>query len=299
MKQMQQNPTLAAVFPGDTKVNIMKTLNASLSPIPNITSFGDPGSAYLQLLYNGVEQFYCQATSCAQNLDGSGSSEWSCQDLRCTCISSATFCGGGSINLNSVINDLSGTSSINCNAIDNSTGTADCAFQQTTINGLFGSSGLTLNGCSFGECLRQNVIDESNGSSSSTNGNGGNGLSGGVIAGLAVVGGLVGLALFLLGLGMWQQRKARKAPFTELGGHKASVEWDRMSYSVFSTCFGRKQQDGSEKTILDNVSGRAQAGEIMAVLGPSGMWESCPILFYVFDREYRRGEDYICRNLSG
>ncbi|KAH9972022.1 hypothetical protein BJV74DRAFT_953946 [Russula compacta] len=60
------NPTLQSVFPHSLTLMILRTLNTSLTPQPNSTSFGPSGSAYAQLWYDGVDQFYCAATGCSQ-----------------------------------------------------------------------------------------------------------------------------------------------------------------------------------------------------------------------------------------
>jgi len=97
-------------------------------------------------------------------------------------------------NLTGVINELSGTVDINCST---SGGTVSCRFLQATIKNVFGNTGLEMNGCIFGECVRQSVIDflTSDGNNSTNTSSEGTHLSGGVIAGLAIVGGLV----FLVG----------------------------------------------------------------------------------------------------
>ncbi|PBK92073.1 hypothetical protein ARMGADRAFT_967383 [Armillaria gallica] len=275
------NPTLQALYPLSSVLNIERTLNSSLSPIPNTTSFGSAGSVYAQLFYDGVEQFYCSADSCTQDLSSgsNGSSSWSCQNLSCTCRSGTSFCGAVHVSdLTSAINGLSGTLTVNCNPLNVSTNTASCSFQQSTLQMLFGSSGLTMEDCGFGECVGQYVIDNNGNVASSTTVTSHTHLSGGVIAGLAVVGAFFLAAVIYLGFGVFLQRRARKASGNGLGNGNIPVVWSDISYFVstdqsFFGSFGKKKKrddgDGT-KVVLDSVSGRVLPGQMMAILGPSG-----------------------------
>ncbi|KAJ3994693.1 hypothetical protein F5050DRAFT_432283 [Lentinula boryana] len=266
------NPTLQALYPLSSTLNIIRTLDPSLSPLPNVTSFGSAGSLYAQLFYEGEEQFYCKADSCIQD----SSNNWSCQDLVCICRPNTTFCGGiPATNLTGAINTLSGTLDIDCGDVDNSTQQATCSFKQATIESLFGSSGLVLNGCSFGECLRQSVLDNNGTISSASSTSGQASLSGGVIAGLAVVGGLLLIAAILLLLGCFAQRRARKSGYNEIGSGNVAVEWSNITYIVPNSTrnLWRKRNPSGyndDKVILDSISGRVLPGQMMAILGPSG-----------------------------
>ncbi|CCM05760.1 uncharacterized protein FIBRA_07993 [Fibroporia radiculosa] len=283
-----QNPTLQAIYPLSSTLNILRTLNPSLTPLPNMTGFGSSGSVYAQLFYDGVEQFDCTADSCTQDTTDAtdGSSKWTCQNLRCTCIPGTSFCGGVPVsNLTAIIDGLSGTLVIACAAPSAGSTTASCTFQQSTIASVFGSSGLALSGCAFGECVSQDVVDTV--SSNTTSLAGGvssrKSLSGGVIAGLAVVGGLIALALFFLLYGWYRQRRARKlgpGGASRAGG--VTVEWSDVSYFVpaaddqrskwtespLRRRRNRKDLNG-HKAVLDNVTGRVSPGEVMAIMGPS------------------------------
>ncbi|KAL4251686.1 ATP-binding cassette subfamily G transporter, partial [Pleurotus pulmonarius] len=255
-------------------LNIIRTLQPDLSPQPNVSSFGGAGSLYAQLFYAGIEQFYCQADSCAQELDGEGA-VWTCQNLQCTCRPNTSFCGAvPATNLTAVINDLGGTLTVSCAPPNNDTRTASCSFGQSTLQALFGSGGLPLDGCTFGECVRQSVIDTNGNSTSVSTAHGGSQLSGGVIAGLAVVGGLLLLALSLLALGFWKQRSAKLHGPKNISVGGIAVEWDGVSYTISSAgrftskLFHRSEHD--DKVVLDSVSGKVLPGQMMAILGPSG-----------------------------
>ncbi|KAF8913442.1 hypothetical protein CPB85DRAFT_1375640 [Mucidula mucida] len=269
------NPTLRALYPLDATLNIMRNLNPSSSPLPNTTSFGDSGTAYAQLFYAGVEQFYCSADSCDQDTTDGGAS-WTCSNLTCKCRSGTSMCGApGSTAITSAINGLSGTLTVDCDPVQSGSSTSKCAFKQATLQSLFGSGGLTLEGCTFGECVQQYVIDNNGNSATASAADSGSHLGGGVIAGLAVVGALLFLAILMFVFGFVLQRKARKVGPRGISHGGVGVEWSNITYVVPAprSFWGRRKQvQGytNDKTILDSVTGRIQPGQMMAILGPSG-----------------------------
>jgi hypothetical protein len=281
---MIQNPTIQATFPLGSTLTLLRTSNSSFTPLPNTTAFGPSGSGsiYAQLFYAGVEQFFCSASSCAQSVSTNGSADWTCSSVSCTCRKGTTYCGNGPLDLSGTIDGLSGALEVQCDAIDPGSGTATCAFKQSIINGIFGNSGLGLAGCTFGECVSQGVIDvlSSDSSSSASSGSKGSGssLSGGVIAGLAVVGSLIALALFFLVLGCVSQRRMRRSGSGLGAGKSVKVSWSNVGYAVqgagSDNLFGGlrkgKRDANDDKVILDGVGGKVDAGQMMAILGPSG-----------------------------
>lgn len=95
-------PTVQALFPGDTILTITRTLNSSLTPggVNTLTAAGltsGDGVAYAQLWLDGVEQFYCQAQQCVQTEGSGNGSTWDCGELDCVCRPGAAFCGGGQV----------------------------------------------------------------------------------------------------------------------------------------------------------------------------------------------------------
>jgi hypothetical protein len=142
-----------------------------------------------------------------------------------------------------------------------------------------------LSDCQFGECVRQSTIDSAVAETSG----GGNGLSGGVIAGLAVLGAIVLLLALLLFFGWLRQRKARKVaggPGAAAG--EAKLLWKDVGYSLPSTDrpisflrsklhFDGQTPFGSSddgKLVLVSVSGSVSPGSLLAILGPSGAGKS-------------------------
>ncbi|WWC70728.1 uncharacterized protein I206_104679 [Kwoniella pini CBS 10737] len=305
--------TLQALFPGSSTATITRSLNSSLTPggINTLTSSGllsGGGQVEMQLWYEGVEQFYCQASECTQNINpdsgtttNGNSSTWNCPKMECQCRTNTLMCGGGtspSQNLTGAINTLAGPLIIDCFASNT------CNFKQSFLVALFGSNGLELSSCSFGECVQQYVIDQALGITS--NANSGNGLSGGVIAGLAVVGAILLAIIGVIIWGLLARQRARR-DLNATGDIKKSgrigLEWKDVGYSVKSTISwttnlhnflkgsGGKTSETTNKgnsienannnlhangtkTVLVSSSGNVPPGGFACILGPSGAGKS-------------------------
>ncbi|CAE7207667.1 unnamed protein product [Rhizoctonia solani] len=301
------NPTLQALFPLSANLNILRTLDPSLAPTPNVTSFGSAGSAFAQVFYDGVEQFYCQAGGCKQTATND-TTDWACESLKCSCRPGTAFCGAQrSTDLSSTLNSLSGALTVSCTA-----STATCAFKQSLLQALFGSGGLGLSNCVFGECVRQSVIDSALGITPTVVNSEGESLSGGVIAGLAVIGVIVlGVALLLAwGCVLQRRARARRNEKQVAAGRRVGVQWKDVRYVVHPSGSGSLFPIGGlrrrnvvpvgstsvvelsdlegtagekplpnlpspagkikSKTILSGLSGSVRPGQMLAILGPSG-----------------------------
>lgn len=297
---------LQAVFPGETRVTITRFMNGSSSPGGDATytktkQASGVNEGFMQLWYNGQLQASCHLTQCNQTvLDGN--SNWHCPGLKCHCLPGTTFCGadgksGGNDQVSSIVgslglneNTLTGPVDINCKP------NGDCSFKQKFLN-MLGAEGLPLKGCKMGECVNQYVIDQALGI---THVHSDNGLSGGVIAGLAVVGAFALLAAIVTVWGLLKRRKARKAPAGSLYKHGGvSVTWSGVGYQVrgynkrgwynrivgWLRGFGDvatsrpgspngEEGTGNSDVVLHDACGELPAGGFCAVLGPSGAGKS-------------------------
>ena len=196
-------------------------------------------------------------------------------------------------NISGAIAELSGPLTVDC------IGGGNCTFQQALLKALFGENGLQLTSCSFGECVEQYVVDQALGivGASATSDNG---LSGGVIAGLAVVGAILVVILILLILGLLARRKARQNMRTDGVLSKAGgvgITWSGVGYEVkpqvshlASKSLAWIKGSGSEramfaeggaavgpkggKIILRGVCGQLPPGAFCCILGPSGAGKS-------------------------
>jgi ABC-type multidrug transport system fused ATPase/permease subunit len=185
---------------------------------------------------------------------------------------------------------LSGTLEIACEAPANGSNLGSCTFSQTLLRQLFPPNGLGLVDCQYGECVSQGVIDivQGNVDPAATATNKEDGLSGGVIAGLAVVGTIVLAILALIGWGLLTQKKARKigavslddSAFGRRKGFGAGVEWSNVGYHSKRpqnrklATLGRKSSPTEGKIILEGVTGKLNPGGLCCVLGPSGAGKS-------------------------
>ncbi|GAA95173.1 uncharacterized protein L969DRAFT_53338 [Mixia osmundae IAM 14324] len=288
------NPTLQAVFPGSFTLNIQRSLNTSQSLS---SAFGSPGTALAQLWFsNGStpqQQFYCSASSCTQTALGPAASPhnvtYDCDNLSCNCIPGSKLCGGGGpLDLTATINGLSGPLGVDC---DN-TGSGTCYFKQAVLQSLFGQNGLGLSNCQFGECVRQNVIDTYTASIEPTDSS----LSGGVIAGLAVLGAVIASLMILLLVGLRKQAKARRIPYIDEPTRPVGLSWQNLTYhirsgsalhsaktertgehltrSVSGSYLPVVRTQSSGKAILSDVSATVPAGSLLAVMGESGAGKS-------------------------
>ncbi|KLT42041.1 hypothetical protein CC85DRAFT_261114 [Cutaneotrichosporon oleaginosum] len=295
-------PTLKAIFPGAAQLTISRFLNSSRTPggeraLAQAGIAGGNAEAWAQLWLDGVEQFYCHATACNQTITAGGavnSSLWECAGLACTCRPGTAFCGGSTTNLTGPINGLQGPLSVDCGE------GGTCQFKQQFLNGLFGSGGLTLTQCSFGECVEQYVIDQAMGIVGGSAGS--SGLSGGVIAGLAVVGAII-LAIILVTIwGVIVRNKARKAVgdgALEKRRGGVGLAWSGVGYEVQShgrglyattvswlrgwgspTPRAADHEDGTGvgpnggRVVLRDTRGDLPPGGFCCVLGPSGAGKS-------------------------
>ncbi|KAL8278009.1 hypothetical protein RQP46_009641 [Phenoliferia psychrophenolica] len=179
--------------------------------------------------------------------------------------------GGGALDLSGTINALSSTIAISCDASGQ-----NCNFIQATLQTLFGQNGLALTSCLFGECIRESTINTLANTFSPSTVASGSTLSKGVIAGLSIVAAVAFLALLSLGLGLWSQSKARKAPVGELDEKSGvGLRWTDIGFTLApKSRVGRRGNADDGRVLLDGISGEVAPGQLLAILGPTGAGKS-------------------------
>lgn len=174
-----------------------------------------------------------------------------------------------------------------------------CYFKQSLLNALFGADGLQLSSCAFGECVQQFVVDQALGITEATTSS--SSLSGGVIAGLAVVGAILLAIIAVVIWGLVARRKARSSMRTDgvlpkSGG--VGVAWSGVGYEIkpsggntwnkvvvwlkgsgsgkqyHETEGGSATGPNGGKVVLRETCGQLPAGGFCAILGPSGAGKS-------------------------
>ena len=322
-------PTLAGIFAGSKfQLTAIKTaassnLTSAFSTI-GLAPYNAVGGSYTsQIWLDGQLQWGCQATNCTSvnstdpSISPSGSSKtvtdlWTCTDLKCACIPGSQACGGGAFDLSTTVNSLSGSSKFACeypsDEAQASQSQMKCRFSGASFDQTLGPEGLPLTNCQAGACVTQSELSDYWTSTGVTLTAQDAGLSGGVIAGLCVLGIAVLALLLAIVAGLLMRRRAQKAP-RDPPTAAVGLEWSSLHYHVKqrtvaapAALFSKSgaspgssaKDDGSyelapessatEKLarikpvqlassgghILRNVSGQILPGTLLGIVGPSG-----------------------------
>ena len=294
------HPTVHAVFPGKLTISLIKVHRRDDFAATGLAAWDSKENTSLAAIsYDGIEQFYCQSEDCsAKNVstgvasDSSpfGTTEWTCNTLKCYCIPGTTLCGGGSLDLTSIINNMNGTLSMPCDYVEPSSAnaTGECAFRGKLLEKFLGAKGLPLKNCRSGSCISQSDLDQfwtSDATTDNVYGGEASKLSGPLVAGLIVLGFAVGTLLALVLLGLYRKRMAAARQEGRDPG-PAGLLWQNIDYYLKNgkNTLGKGRTKPLEQVaslpeafvsassdhLVRGVSGRLEPGEMMAILGPSG-----------------------------
>lgn len=266
-----EQATLSALFPGNITITGIKVAN-----VPNFTATGMAewdavsNSSYLSVFLDGVEQFYCQAESCASSnttdhVQSStahwGTDLWHCNSFSCSCIETAKICSNPSFPLASIINSIGGSLDFPCDFVDpnNPFGQTQCKLSTTELNKFVGPDGLALRQCSYGGCVSQYDLEQDWQKSLSQRQSEQSGsLSNGVIAGLVILGAFMAVFLATLAYGYYLRRKA--SHLQRIDDRSAiGIAWKEIHYHADSaerSAFIQKvpYRLRREKAIIDDQS---------------------------------------------
>ncbi|EPQ28077.1 uncharacterized protein PFL1_04404 [Pseudozyma flocculosa PF-1] len=319
-------PTIQAVFPKPMTMAMTKVgatpddfAATGVAPWPQM-----PNTTLASVFYDGVEQFYCQASNCAsRNSTQSaalgksrfGTTSTQCDNLQCYCIPGTVMCGGGALDLTPIINGLSGALGMPCDFIDPKAPegtTADCAFQGNLLNNLLGDGGLPLKQCRFGSCVTEGQIHAHWRDQALAGGETGNGdrLSGPLIGGLAVLGVFVASLLALVAFGVWRRREAARRP-ARLDPAPVGLVWKRIDYGLAPrNRLGIRRRGGpvgssrlvdgsSTKPLRSSGDSRNEKAPISPAYDADHRHQLAHPTLHFDDPEAGHGSDHILHSVSG
>ncbi|CCE66069.1 hypothetical protein TPHA_0O01000 [Tetrapisispora phaffii CBS 4417] len=266
---------------------ILKILNGK---IPQITFICDKNEnkCNFQFWIDQVESFYCDLNTCQFDIDlQNNQTSYHCDDISCKCISDTMLCGqNGSIDISDFLTEeIKGPGKFQC-AIDiENSQEHDCKFEEAKMNDListiFGDDYIQLS-CNSTECLHYSQVpgylppDLKHGQRKLS----------------WTFNLLLTLIILILGSSFYYiTNNISKSPFftnitTAIGQNQvelpndqydflkndipATLTFENVSYSITESEGIRRDEGKSNVKILQNVSGVAKPGEIMAIMGGSG-----------------------------
>ncbi|RPD60154.1 hypothetical protein L226DRAFT_508449 [Lentinus tigrinus ALCF2SS1-7] len=212
-----------------------------------------------------IESFYCELSQCDSRREvgvDKNSTIYDCEHIQCKCVPGRFICGeDGSIDITDFLKeDIKGPASFSC-----TTGQG-CKFEEPGMNDLietfFGDRYITLQ-CQGGECLHYSQVPGYVPPPKPDNTS---------FVALSVAG--AGLIVISISAILWYAGRAHSSDF---GGIRlpenesaklmtdhipASLHFSNISYSL------------GGRTILDNISGSAKPGQLLAIMGASGAGKS-------------------------
>ncbi|KAI0661773.1 hypothetical protein C8Q70DRAFT_677116 [Cubamyces menziesii] len=212
-----------------------------------------------------VESFYCELRQCesrAQRGYDKNSTFYDCEKIECKCVPGRFICGeDGSLDITDFLKeDIKGPASFSC-----TTGQG-CRFEEPGMNDLimtfFGDSYITLQ-CEGGECLHYSQVPGYEPPPKPDNT---------VFIALSMAG--AGVIVILVSAVLWWAGRARSSDFGAIRlpeNESAKLMTDHVPASLH---FSNISYTLGGKTILDNISGCAKPGQLLAIMGASGAGKS-------------------------
>ncbi|KAI0775145.1 hypothetical protein BD413DRAFT_294544 [Trametes elegans] len=212
-----------------------------------------------------VESFYCQLHQCESRVEhefGKNSTFYDCEKLECKCVPGRFICGeDGSLDITDFLKEyIKGPATFSC------TSGQGCKFEEPGMNDLittfFGDGYITLQ-CEGGECLHYSQVPGYEPPPPPDNT---------AFVALSISG--AGLIVVLVSAIFWWAGRARSSDFGTIRlpeNESAKLMTDHVPASLH---FSNISYSLGGRTILDNISGSAKPGQLLAIMGASGAGKS-------------------------
>jgi len=258
--------------------------------IPQVTFScnADAASCNFQFWVDQKESFYCALDDCSWDAEDSNvrnTTKYQCERIRCSCIADRYLCGeSGSVDIGDFLEqEIAGPASFYSQRTYGGDSKDGSRFEEPAMNNLismiFGDEYISLD-CRAGECLYETEVPGYTRPVKEIN----TPLIAGVIAGCALL--VVAISLIAWYL-------ARRAAYKKWGaiqlGEGAEDDAAKMltNHNPMSLQFENLSYSLKGKEILSGISGIAQPGQIMAVMGASGAGKST--FLDILARKNKRG----------
>ncbi|KAL1949551.1 hypothetical protein VTO73DRAFT_8432 [Trametes versicolor] len=225
----------------------------------------DTESCHFQFWTAQVESFYCELQECSSRIEhgyDKNSTYYDCDKIQCKCVPGRFICGeDGSLDITDFLKEeIKGPATFSC-----TTGKG-CKFEEPGMNDListfFGDTYITLQ-CEGGECLHYSQVPGYVAPPKPDNA---------AFVALSIAG--AGLIVVLVSAILWWAGRARPSDFGTIRlpeNESAKLMTDHVPASLH---FSNISYTLNGHTILDNISGSAKPGQLLAIMGASGAGKS-------------------------
>ncbi|EFX05969.1 ABC transporter [Grosmannia clavigera kw1407] len=254
--------------------------------IPQVTFTCDRNSSEcdFQFWVDQAESFFCHLTDCdsdAQFDDSSNNTQYRCKTIDCSCVQDRMLCGkDGSVDLTDYLKEeIKGPASFEC--AQKARGSNDCSFEEPHMNELissiFGDPNIYLT-CRSGECLYNTEVPGYKKPVPKINTP--------LIAAVIAASSLFLVAAILLTWYM-SHRQFKYGPINLDDSDDESIKL-MTDHRPASLYFEHVSYVLNGKLILDDISGLARPGEVMAIMGASGAGKTT--FLDILARKNKRGD---------